>query len=93
MVDVWIPTVKTLVVEVLKNAGKGWFNLKEDNTEVYLLGKLSKFFKVCKFIMQDSLCNMTEASLRTYIDDLLQVVDIETEVVDYSKVENIYHVD
>lgn len=43
--------------------------------------------------MQDSLCNMTEASLRTYIDDLLQVVDIETEVVDYSKVENIYHVD
>lgn len=43
--------------------------------------------------MQDSLCNMTEASLRAYIDDLLQVVDIETEVVDYSKVENIYHVD
>lgn len=82
-----------LLVEVLKNAGKGWFNLKEDNTEVYLLGKLSKFFKVCKFIMQDSLCNMTEASLRAYIDDLLQVVDIETEVVDYSKVENIYHVD
>ena len=35
--------------------GKGWYNMQENNPEVYKISKLKKFMTTVKFIMQDSL--------------------------------------
>ena len=38
--DTWVPNLKSDITHSLKGVGKGWFNLDEDNCQVYEYSKL-----------------------------------------------------
>ncbi|TPX58491.1 hypothetical protein PhCBS80983_g03079 [Powellomyces hirtus] len=65
--DSWISTNKTLLKNGFKDVGKGWYNMKETNLEVYNISKLKRLMTTVKFIMQDSLRFLVLNSLSDYI--------------------------
>ncbi|TPX59753.1 hypothetical protein SpCBS45565_g07659 [Spizellomyces sp. 'palustris'] len=65
--DSWINTLKTALKNGFKDVGKGWYNMRETNLEVYRISKLKKFMTTVKFIMQDSLRFLVLNSLGDYI--------------------------
>lgn len=50
--DSWLTSLQTSIKTSLRDIGKGWFNLEEDNWEVYKLSKLSKLMELVRFSMQ-----------------------------------------
>ena len=60
--DTWTVNIKSSIQNELKNIGKGWFNLNENNAEVYRFSKLKKLFGVVNFMMQDCLRSLVEQS-------------------------------
>ncbi|KAJ3111551.1 Dynein heavy chain 1, axonemal [Phlyctochytrium bullatum] len=63
----WIPTLKSIIKNGLKDVGKGWYNMHETSLEVYKISKLKKFMTSVKFIMQDSLRSLVLNSLGDFI--------------------------
>ncbi|KAI9104654.1 dynein heavy chain and region D6 of dynein motor-domain-containing protein [Phlyctochytrium arcticum] len=63
----WINVLKTTLRNGFKDAGKGWYNMKESNLEVYRISKLRKFMTTVKFLMQDSLRFLILNSLGDYV--------------------------
>ncbi|KAK3252700.1 hypothetical protein CYMTET_38016 [Cymbomonas tetramitiformis] len=59
----WVVTLKNHVRNSLKDVGKGWFNLDEGVQETYESGKLHKFLRMVKLMMEDSLRFLVENSL------------------------------
>ena len=47
-----MPALRTDVYQCLSKVVKGWFNLGEDNWEVYQSSKLKKLMELVKFAMQ-----------------------------------------
>jgi len=64
--DTWCPNLKSDIVQSLKGVGKGWFNLEEDNCQVYEYSKLKRFLTMVNVMMEDTLRFMTEASVENY---------------------------
>ncbi|KAJ3125137.1 Dynein heavy chain 1, axonemal [Nowakowskiella sp. JEL0407] len=65
--DSWISSLRSIIKQGFKDAGKGWYNMQETNSEVYKISKLRKFMATTKFIMQDSLRFLVLSSLTEYI--------------------------
>eukprot|EP00798_Chlamydomonas_sp_ICE-L_P016863 gene16863-23131_t len=55
------------VKSAFKDVGKGWFNLHETNMETFEFSKLKKFLMQMRFIMEDTLRFMIEASLQRFV--------------------------
>lgn len=53
--NTWGTACRSAVVSGLQSVGKGWFNLSENNQEVYDISKLKKFMRMVKYIMEDAL--------------------------------------
>ncbi|XP_065194434.1 dynein axonemal heavy chain 1-like [Sycon ciliatum] len=51
----------------LRDVGKGWFNPKEKDVDVYLGSKLKKLMEVVKYAMQDSIRSLVERSLKDFV--------------------------
>lgn len=62
----WTMHVKNHVRVSFKDVGKGWFNLKEQSSEVYNFSKLKKFFTLINSMMQDSLRTAAMRNLEAY---------------------------
>jgi hypothetical protein len=54
--------------------------LSEVSKDSYELGKLKKFLTQTKFVMQDTLLYMTEASVKKYVKAICDFVPISCEV-------------
>lgn len=65
--DNWISTLRNILRQGLRNIGKGWFNLKESNIEIYQISKLSRFMAVVRFMMQDTLRFLVQNSITEYL--------------------------
>ena len=52
--DSWVPSLKNSIRSCLAQVNKGWFNLEENNFEVYQKSKLKKLMDLTKFAMQVS---------------------------------------
>ncbi|KAJ3159379.1 Dynein heavy chain 1, axonemal [Geranomyces michiganensis] len=65
--DNWVATNKTALKNGFKDVGKGWYNMRETNLEVYNISKLKRLMITVKFIMQDSLRFLVLNSLGDYI--------------------------
>lgn len=70
---------------------KSWFNLSETNREVYEHSKLKKFLLQQKFVMQDTLYDMTRSSVDRYVDSILSFLPITCKVIDSNTVEQAYY--
>ena len=46
--------VRNHIKSSLRDVGKGWFNLKESNRELYDFSKLRRFLTMINFLMQAS---------------------------------------
>jgi dynein heavy chain len=66
------------------------FNLNEMNREAYEQGKLKKFLTQTKFIMQDTLLEMTNGSVRRYVDSVIDFLPVSVHVFDTARVTNMY---
>lgn len=63
-------------VETFAWAGKGWYNLDENDVDLYRLSKLSRMVKLLHFHMEDTLRNLVVESSEnflTYIQDACSV--------------------
>lgn len=70
--DKWHSALKNSIKNSLREVGKGWLNLAEENREVYQFSKLKKFMTMVNFMMQDSLQFCLEDSVRSYEAFLLK---------------------
>lgn len=64
--DQWVITHRNDVHTILKQVGKGWYNMEERNREIYEVSKLKKLLAMINLFMQDTLRFMIEKSLREY---------------------------
>ena len=61
--DSWVTSIKNTIKYSLKDIGKGWFDLKEERIQIYMISKLRHLMTTVRFMMQDSLRNLAETSL------------------------------
>ncbi|KAK3096562.1 hypothetical protein FSP39_001310 [Pinctada imbricata] len=69
--DSWISTLKNAIRSQLRDVGKGWFNIHEENFKVYEISKLKKLMETVKFIMQDSMRYLIQDSLVNFTQMVL----------------------
>ena len=73
--------------------GRPWYSLNENSKESYESGKLKKFLTQTKFVMEDTLLYMTEASVKRFVKAICEFVPISTEIVNSNVVNNQYYTD
>jgi hypothetical protein len=61
------------------------------NREVYEAGKLKKFLTQTKFIMQDTLLDMTRGSVERYVASVIDFLPISVNVYDAHHITNMYY--
>ncbi|CAK6435519.1 unnamed protein product [Pipistrellus nathusii] len=64
--DSWISTLKVAMRSSLRDMSKGWYNLYENNWEVYLMSKLRKLMELIKYMLQDTLRFLVQDSLSSF---------------------------
>nr|XP_001915928.3 dynein heavy chain 1, axonemal isoform X2 [Equus caballus] len=64
--DTWISTLKVAMRSSLRDMSKGWYNLYENNWEVYLMSKLRKLMELIKYMLQDTLRFLVQDSLASF---------------------------
>lgn len=64
--DSWISTLKVAMRSSLRDMSKGWYNLYENNWEVYLMSKLRKLMELIKYMLQDTLRFLVQDSLTSF---------------------------
>ncbi|KAI9144540.1 dynein heavy chain and region D6 of dynein motor-domain-containing protein [Paraphysoderma sedebokerense] len=65
--DNWATGIKNIIKSGLKDIGKGWYSISENNFEVYKISKLKRFMTTVRFILQDSLRFLLIHSFQEYI--------------------------
>ena len=61
--DKWGPNIKTIIINHLKDVGKGWFNIHEQSRDIYEFSKLKRLLRMINFMMEDSLRFMLESTV------------------------------
>ena len=96
--ETWVNKLKEIVktnlqesVESSNSNVKAWFNLQETNRDAYEVGKLKKFLTQQKFIMQDTLLEMTQKSVRRFVDSIISFLPISVQVNGTNDVTNTYY--
>jgi len=84
--DVWVMTLKNGIKSTFKDVGKGWFNLYETQQETYECSKLKKFINMTKYVMEDTLRYLVEASTETFVAFVERCCILEVEVISSSEV-------
>jgi len=82
----WTNAIKSCITGSLRDSGKGWFNLRERNREVYQFSKLKKLLKCTNMKMEDTLRFMIQRSLRNYCELFRKACVESVEVVDLNTV-------
>lgn len=71
--------------------GRPWYSLNENSKESYESGKLKKFLTQTKFVMEDTLLYMTEASVKRFVAAICEFVPLSTEILNSNEVINEYY--
>lgn len=66
--DNWYESLRNILKVGLNELGKGWFNVRQKDIEIYRMSKLSRFMKMVKFMMQDTLRFLLMNSLESFVD-------------------------
>ena len=64
--DKWSPAVRNIILSSLRDVGKGWFNLNEQNRDIYEFSKLKRLIRTIKQMMEDTLRFMIEDTVTTF---------------------------
>lgn len=90
MKETWLNKLKEIIktnfAETADQASatslKSWFNLLETNKEVYEASKLKKFLVQQRFVMEDTLLQLTEKSVHRFVDSVVSFLPIGCVVKD-----------
>jgi dynein heavy chain len=82
----WVNALKDIIYYGFDKVGKGWYNIHENNIEVYFSSKLQKFMTTVKFIMQDSTRYLVLNSLYDYIKFFDLPMSYDITVIDTNSV-------
>ena len=85
--EVWVNTVTQSVRTHLKDVRKGWFNIEEDNLEVYNFSKLKKFLFRLNFMMEDTIRNLLLRNVADYAAALTRYCAEKVSVLNYDNVD------
>ncbi len=70
---------------------RSWFNLSETNKEAYEIGKLRKFLIQQRYLMEDTILQLTHRSIKNYVDAVNWFLPISTTIHGTGKVKNRYY--
>ena len=98
MKETWVNKIKEIIKanfseQQSANDGdvtRSWFNLAETNKDAYEFGKLKKFLMQCKFVMQDTILQMTRKSVQRYVDSVIWFLPLATVIKSSHDVKNTY---
>jgi dynein heavy chain len=98
--ETWINGVVQTIRVNLEDVHKGWFNIDEDNLEVYAFSKLKKFLYRLNYTMEDITRDLMMSTVADYVDtmthfcpDKVSVESMVTCVVEGSKTYPLFAVD
>jgi hypothetical protein len=83
--------IKTNFAETADSAKLASFNLNVANKSDYESSDLKRFLMQQRFIMEDTLLEMTQKSVHRFVDCIISFLPISCEVKDTGKVENVYY--
>ena len=70
-----VPQIRNHIKSSLRDVGKGWFNLKESNRELYDFSKLKRFLAMVNFMMQDTLRFAVMDNLQRFTDYIVTAAE------------------
>lgn len=91
--ETWVNKIKEIIKTNFADSASGEkpsYNLLETNYDVYQRSKLKRFLTQTKFIMQDTLLDMTKKSVQRYVDSIISFLPHECTVIDSNTVENVF---
>ncbi|BBN11637.1 hypothetical protein Mp_5g13570 [Marchantia polymorpha subsp. ruderalis] len=62
----WLTLLRNIIRSSFKDAGKGWFNIKEASLEAYRASKMKRYLTMVRYIMEDALRYLVEETLERY---------------------------
>jgi dynein heavy chain len=65
--DTWAIAIKNHIKSSLKDVGKGWFNMKDTNRELYDFSKLKRLLTMVNFMMQASVWSACVALVALFL--------------------------
>ena len=92
--ETWVTKIKEIIKQNYQEAAEGqrsWFNLAESNKEAYEIGKLKKFLVQQKYLMEDTIMQLTRRSVKNYVDAVNYFLPISTVIHGTGKVKNQYY--
>jgi len=96
--ETWVNKIKDIIKTnfqedpaLTQQFGRPWYSLNETSKESYETGKLKKFLTQTKFVMQDTLLYMTEASVKRFVKAICNFVPLDCKVIDANHVNNVYY--
>ena len=67
--------IRNHIKSSLRDVGKGWFNLKESNRELYDFSKLKRLLTMVNFMMQDTMRFAVMDNLHRFADYLVTAAE------------------
>jgi dynein heavy chain len=96
--ETWVNKIKDIIKNNFaedtaqsQQFGRPWYSLNENSKDTYQGSKLKKFLTQIKFIMQDTLLYMTEASVKRFVNSVMDFVPISVSVKDSYNVKNTFY--
>lgn len=83
----WVNYLIETISMNLGKVSKGWYNLHESNTETYEFSKLKKLLTILKYMMQESILNLAQRSVKIYTNTLKKYVPNKVTI---KSINNIY---
>ncbi|KAL2653917.1 hypothetical protein R1flu_022045 [Riccia fluitans] len=62
----WLTLLRNIIRTSFKDAGKGWFNIKEASLEAYRASKMKRYLTMVRYIMEDALRYLVQETLERY---------------------------
>jgi dynein heavy chain len=78
--EVWRGALHQIVMKEFAFVGKGWFNINETSQDLYKRGKLIRFLGLLRLIMQDTLRQISENAMGSYVEAIDRLIPLTTQV-------------
>lgn len=85
--ETWINAITSSVRQNLKDVKKGWFNIDEDNLEVYKFSKLRRFMCRINFKLEDVIRDMMYRTVADYCTMIKQFCPQSIKIISKDSVE------
>ena len=92
--ETWVTKIKEIIKvnhDKSLDGQRSWFNLAETNREAYEIGKLRRFLIQQRFLMEDTILQLTRRSVKNYVNSVNWFLPISTTIHGTGKVKNVYY--